>query len=261
MAEETRDVVTLVHAPRETPYGAIVLAAIAKQLSESKESPVAFETDKALYLGTYQLEKVKLQEPQLLRELCLRIPTCKRMLYIDSTASLDKWMSYVAIHSMKPKATEDELWEYYTTMNTHLATRTFLIGYRMTVVDVLQFAALSNAKAVCKKLGKVPHVERWYNYMLAIPGVKEAVLNTHRKGAAQVEKKPFTKDQQIDNSYKDALKNAEQGKVVVRFAPEPSGYLHIGHTKAALLNDYFAKQYNGRLLLRFDDTNPLRERS
>ncbi len=56
------------------------------------------------------------------------------------------------------------------------------------------------------------------------------------------------------------LKDAEQGKVITRFPPEPNGYPHIGHAKAAIINSEYAKMYGGKFILRMDDTNPKTER-
>ncbi len=52
------------------------------------------------------------------------------------------------------------------------------------------------------------------------------------------------------------LPKAERGKVVMRFAPGPSGPLHIGHTRVAILNDEYVKMYDGKFVNRIEDTNP-----
>ena len=52
------------------------------------------------------------------------------------------------------------------------------------------------------------------------------------------------------------LPNAEQGKVITRMAPEPSKYNHIGHALTFILNYMYAKKYDGKCILRFEDANP-----
>ena len=60
-------------------------------------------------------------------------------------------------------------------------------------------------------------------------------------------------------NYLDKELSSYRQKIITRFPPEPSGFLHVGHAKAAFINYVIAKKYKGEMILRFDNTNPNKE--
>lgn len=66
----------------------------------------------------------------------------------------------------------------------------------------------------------------------------------------------LAKKEKKERTYELPALDGVDGPVVMRIAPGPSGPLHIGHTRVSILNDEYVKRYGGKLICRFEDTNP-----
>mmetsp|Transcript_26834 Transcript_26834/g.39710 ORF Transcript_26834/g.39710 Transcript_26834/m.39710 type:complete len:877 (-) Transcript_26834:144-2774(-) len=179
----------------------------------------------------------------------------------EHDALVNTWVDYAqSLQQMPTTQTERAV---KMTLDHNFSNRTYLVGESLTFADVAVFAALGfpsqatdlqNLLVNCFKDSNT--AQRWLKMVADHPAVLEATqlaLGSSQEAAFGDEVEPLA-------SGMNLLEGGVVGRVVTRFPPEPSGYLHIGHGKAVLLNDYYARRYRGRLIVRFDDTNPSKEK-
>ncbi|WP_292460423.1 glutamate--tRNA ligase [Methanothermococcus sp.] len=127
----------------------------------------------------------------------------------------------------------------------------------------IKFKGKANPKAVIGKiLAENPDLRKEAKEVSKIVGeiAKEVESMPLKEQMAKLEEiaPEFLEAKTTSRKKKELVLKNVKDTVVMRFAPNPSGPLHLGHARAAVLNDYFSKKYNGKLILRLEDTDPKR---
>ena len=141
-------------------------------------------------------------------------------------------------------------------LDAHLTLRSCVVDYSVSAADTFIWGALRGNKVAHSMIKRSKNnISRWFNFVETSNrwiGTALADLNAIRH-----QKRSLAS---ADGGSYDIGLSPVKGEVVTRFPPEPSGFLHIGHAKAALLNEFFAHgKGDGTLICRFDDTNPSKE--
>jgi glutamyl-tRNA synthetase len=179
-----------------------------------------------------------------------------------STALESTQIDYFLEMADRELGRKERLPELIAELNQHLSLRTVLVGNTASLADAAVLGAIVNNvrwPALSKTPKDFPHVIRWMTFIQADEKSPIGEAAKIWKDSLQ-QKQAALKESAKKGSFDIDLPGAVDGQLVVRFPPEPSGYLHIGHAKACLLNQHFAKTFNGTLILRFEDTNPSKEK-
>uniref|UniRef100_A0A8C1H551 Bifunctional glutamate/proline--tRNA ligase n=1 Tax=Cyprinus carpio carpio TaxID=630221 RepID=A0A8C1H551_CYPCA len=165
---------------------------------------------------------------------------------------VDHWLEF----SARRLCGQSDLSSALGDLDKALALRTFLVGHSVTLADLCIWAALKGHQF---GPNSYPHLCRWFSFLSSqVPF--SSVGSKWASKISAIKATPVGKEKKQDLGKFVELPGAEMGKVVVRFPPEASGYLHIGHAKAALLNQHYQVNFKGKLIMRFDDTNPEKEK-
>lgn len=229
-------------------------------------NPIAVEwgTETAITFGDEKIPKFFYNSENDILRFISRVAT-QHHLYGDSPVEqtkIDQWLTF----SLTITSDLNNALAY---LEKCLGALTYFVANRLTIADLAIYSQLTRNLTNVKKIGIPAHVQRWYSLienqacvkqaLNALPDeAKQALSKGPSANATESPSRTFGTERKQEGKFVE-LPGAEMGKVIVRFPPEASGYLHIGHAKAALLNQHYAQAFNGKLIMRFDDTNPAKE--
>ncbi|BAA90375.1 putative multifunctional amino acid-tRNA ligase [Oryza sativa Japonica Group] len=247
--------------PQDSPPLAILCAAKVAGVSLTLDPKLASGSAPTLHLGSGDF----IHGVNTILRYIARVASVTSFYGQDAiqAAYVDQWLDYAPVI-----LSGSEFEAACSFLDGYLASRTFLVSYGLSIADIVVWSNLAGTGQRWESLRrskKYQNLVRWFNSIADYSDTLDEVVSAYvgKRGIGKSpapslkEKLPDSK-QNISIPEVD-LPGAKVGEVCVRFAPEPSGYLHIGHAKAGLLNKYFAERYKGRLIVRFDDTNPSKE--
>ncbi|MFH1106789.1 MAG: glutamate--tRNA ligase family protein [Candidatus Micrarchaeota archaeon] len=129
-----------------------------------------------------------------------------------------------------------------------------------TLKNAYDYGKADPKGVVGKVVAELPEAKKDMKSTMSAVSEEVARVNALDKAEIGKELAGYSFEEKKEGPREYRLPQAEQGKVVTRFLPEPNGYPHLGHAKAAFLSAEVARFHGGTCLLRFDDTNPEAER-
>ncbi|KII73236.1 Bifunctional glutamate/proline--tRNA ligase [Thelohanellus kitauei] len=232
-----------------------------KQLSFSNSSPYVFQViskvigDRGIEYKTSKSVSLTMSDGIVETDVNVIIKRLSDIVIESSTVgpSKDDVYDWIDVVYKSDRSYHPQIADLMARIEENLKKNRFLVSDRFTICDALILAYLEKSRHFCKI--KIPEiVQNWLKACLEDPVAKNIefvnIKAMCQQGVCNLE----------DGGRFVELPGAVKGSVVVRFPPEASGYLHIGHAKAALLNQFYRDRYEGKLILRFDDTNPVKEK-
>uniref|UniRef100_A0A0E0MUH5 glutamate--tRNA ligase n=1 Tax=Oryza rufipogon TaxID=4529 RepID=A0A0E0MUH5_ORYRU len=247
--------------PQDSPPLAILCAAKVAGVSLTLDPKLASGSAPTLHLGSGDF----IHGVNTILRYIARVASVTSFYGQDAiqAAYVDQWLDYAPVI-----LSGSEFEAACSFLDGYLASRTFLVSYGLSIADIVVWSNLAGTGQRWESLRrskKYQNLVRWFNSIADYSDTLDEVVSAYvgKRGIGK-SPAPSLKEKLPDSKQNISIPEvdlpvAKVGEVCVRFAPEPSGYLHIGHAKAGLLNKYFAERYKGRLIVRFDDTNPSKE--